>query len=159
MNPRMAGPCLVTDFNPYLRWMAGRQNAEAVLLEVPTLCYEAGDFWVWDDNGIGILSSFAVCIDNAAMRELDSDTDSECAPDPNSNPASDPEDSSDQDVPALEIARESLQNDTTCEYHGLLQAAEDTDQLVFVAFEGRHIHIQQLLNIVVNSDLQAGTQN
>ena len=76
-----------------------------------------------------------------------------------SNFASDPEDSSDQDVPALEIARESPENDTTCEYHGLLQAAEDTDQLLFVALEGRRIHVQQLLNIVVNSNLQVATQN
>ena len=61
--------------------------------------------------------------------------------------------SSDQDVPASEIARESPENDTTCEYHGLLQAAGDTNQLLFVAFEGRCIHVQQLLNIVVNSDM------
>ena len=106
-----------------------------------------------------MLSPFGVHIDNAAMRELDSDTDSECAFDPDSNSATDPEDSSEQDVPASEIAREWPENDTTCEYHGLLQAAEDTDQLLFVAFEGRRIHIQQLLNIVVNSDLQAATQN
>ena len=157
LNPRTAGPCLVKDANLYLRWMAGRQDAEAVLLEVPTLRYEAGDFSVWDDNGFGMLSPFGVRIDNAAM--LDFDSDSECASDPDSNFASDPEDSSDQDVPASEIARESPENDTTCEYHGLLQAAEDTDQLLFVAFEGRRIHVQQLLNIVVNSDLQAATQN
>ena len=139
--------------------MAGGQDAEAVLLEVPTLRYEAGEFSVWGDNWFGMLSPFGVRIDNAAMRELDSDTEFECASNPDSNSASDPEDSSDQDVPASEIARESAGNDTTCEYHGLLQAAEDTDQLLFVAFQGRRIHVQQLLNIVVNSDLQAATQN
>ena len=72
--------------------MAGWQDAEAVLLEVPTLHYEASDFSVWDDNGFGMLSPFGVRIDNAAMRELDFDTDSKCASDPNSNSASDPED-------------------------------------------------------------------
>ena len=97
---------------------------------------------MWDNNGFGMLSPFAVRIDNAAMRELDSDTDSECASNPDSTSASNPEDSLDQDVPASEIARESPENDTTCEYHGLLQAAEDTDQLLFVAFEGHHIHVQ-----------------
>ena len=71
---------------------------------------------------------------------------------PDSNSASYPEDSSDQDVPASEVARESPENNTTCEYHGLLQAAEDTDQLLFVAFEGRRIRVQQLLDIVGNSD-------
>ena len=125
--------------------MAGQQDAEAVLLEVPTLRYEAGDCSVWDDDGFGMMSPFGVCIDNAAMRKLDSDTDSQCASDPDSNSASDPEDSSDQDVPALEIARESPENDTTCEYHGLLQACEDTDPLLFVAFEGRRIHVQRTL--------------
>ena len=138
MNPRTAGPCLVKDVNLYLRWMVGRQDAEAVLLKFPALRYEANDFSVRDDNGFGMLSPFGVRIDNAAMRELDSDTDSGCASDPDSNSASDLEDSSDQDVPASEIARESPEN----EYHGLLQAAEDTDQLLFVAFEGRRIHVQ-----------------
>ena len=93
------------------------------------------------------------------MRELDSDTDSKCASDRDSSSACDLEDSSDKVVPASEIAHESAENDTTCEYHGLLQATEDTDQLPFAAFEGRRIHVQQLLNIVVNSDLQAATQN
>ena len=100
--------------------MAGRQDAEAVLLEVPTIRYEAVDFSVWDDNGFGMLSPLGVRIDNAAMRKLDFDTDSECASDPDSNSTSDPEASSDQDVPASEIAREPPENDTTCEYHGLL---------------------------------------
>ena len=97
-----------------------------------------------------MLSPFGLRINDTAMRELNFNTDSECASNPDSNPASDPEDSSDQDVPASEIALESPENDTTCEYHGSLQAAEDTHQLLFLAFEGRRIHVQQLLNIVVN---------
>ena len=106
-----------------------------------------------------MLSPFGVCIDNGAMRELDCETDYGYVSDPDSNFAFEPEDSSDSDVPASEIARESPANNTTCEYHGLLQAAEDIDQLLFVASEGRRIHVQQLLNIVVNLDLQAATQN
>ena len=159
LNLRTACQRLVQDVNLYLRRMAGWQDAEVVLLEVPTLRYEASDFSVWDENGFGMLSPFGVRIDNIAMRELDSDTDSDCAFNPESNSASDPEDSSDQDVHASEIARELPANDIMCEYHGLLQAAEDIDQLLFVAFEGRHIHVQQLLNIVVNSDLETVTQN
>ena len=104
---------------------------------------------MWDDNGFGMLSPFGVRIDNVAMRELDSDTDSDCASHPDSNSASNAEDSSDQDVPASEIAHESPANGTTCEYHGLLQAAEGTYQLLIAAFEGWRIHVQHLLNIVV----------
>ena len=130
-----------------------------MLLKVQTLRYEACDFSVWDNNGFGMLSPMGVRSDNAAMCELDFDTVFECAFDPCSNFAFDPEDSSEQDVPASEIACESPENDTTCEYHGVLQAAKDTEQMLFVAFEGRSIHVQQLLNIVLNSDMQAALHN